>query len=536
MTEDQIEQFAIARLSELGYAYQHGPGIAPDGEHPERASYEQVLLLERLRAAVRRINPRIPAAAQEEAVKQVARIASPELLVNNEVFHRMLTEGVKVDYQQDGNTRGDLVWLVDFATPANNDLLVVNQYTVVVNGKNKRPDLLLFVNGLPLVLMELKNAADEKASIRSAYKQVETYKETIPGLFTYNCVVVISDGLEARAGTVSSGFSRYMSWKTSDGKVEASPLIGQLETLIVGMLNKETLLDLVRHFIVFERSKKEDPRTGVNTITTVKKIAAYHQYYAVNRAVASTLRAAGFNSPPGEGWPKAGVVPTPAQADGVVNAGIARARLAGGNAPPRPAGTPPGEGNSPIPYPKIPRNSERYFDLPFNPALKQRAKELRKAGNLAEVLFWQQVHRKKFKGYDFDRQKIIGNYIVDFYCSNCQVVVEIDGKSHDDKQEYDARRDAYLQSLGLTVIHIPAKDVLQHLDGTMAWLEEHPAFTLREGETPGEGNAPPRPAGTPPGEGNAPPRPAGTPPGEGNAPPRPAGTPPGEGNAPPRPA
>ncbi|MBK9763003.1 MAG: type I restriction endonuclease subunit R [Flavobacteriales bacterium] len=298
MTEDQIEQFAIGRLRELGYAYQHGPGIAHDGEHPERASYEQVLLLERLRAAVRRINPRIPAAAQEEAVKQVARIASPELLVNNEVFHRMLTEGVKVDYQQDGNTRGDLVWLVDFTSPANNDLLVVNQYTVVENGKNKRPDVLLFVNGLPLVLMELKNAADEKASIRSAYKQVETYKETIPGLFTYNCVVVISDGLEAKAGTVSSGFSRYMSWKTSDGKVEASPLIGQLETLIVGMLNKETLLDLVRHFIVFERSKKEDPKTGVNTITTVKKIAAYHQYYAVNRAVASTLRATGYKAPP----------------------------------------------------------------------------------------------------------------------------------------------------------------------------------------------------------------------------------------------
>lgn len=298
MTEDQIEQFAIGRLRELGYAYQHGPGIAPDGEHPERASYEQVLLLERLRAAVRRINPRIPAAAQEEAVKQVARIASPELLVNNEVFHRMLTEGVKVDYQQDGNTRGDLVWLVDFANPANNDLLVVNQYTVVENGKNKRPDVLLFVNGLPLVLMELKNAADEKASIRSAYKQVETYKETIPGLFTYNCVVVISDGLEAKAGTVSSGYSRYMSWKTSDGKVEASPLIGQLETLITGMLDPTTLLDLVRHFIVFERGKKEDPQTGINTITTVKKIAAYHQYYAVNRAVASTLRATGHKAAP----------------------------------------------------------------------------------------------------------------------------------------------------------------------------------------------------------------------------------------------
>ena len=537
MTEDQIEQFAIERLSELGYAYQHGPGIAHDGEHPERASYEQVLLLERLREAVRRINPRIPAAAQEEAVKQVARIASPELLVNNEVFHRMLTEGVKVDYQQDGNTRGDLVWLVDFTNPANNDLLVVNQYTVVENGKNKRPDLLLFVNGLPLVLVELKNAADEKASIRSAYKQVETYKETIPGLFTYNAVVVISDGLEAKAGTVSSGYSRYMSWKTADGKLEASPLIGQLETLITGMLDPATLLDLVRHFIVFERGRKEDPKTGVTTITTVKKIAAYHQYYAVNRAVASTLRAAGFNSPPAEGWPQAGVVIPPAvrvPQSGVVNyadalppirlaaeGGEDQPALSGtppgeGNLPPRLSGTPPGEGNAPprlsgtppgeVIYPKIPRNSKKFFDLPFNPALKERAKELRKARNLAEVVFWQQVHKKKFKGYDFDRQKIVGNYIVDFYCANVGVVIEIDGSSHDHKQEYDARRDEYLCSLGLTIIRIPATGVLKHLVQTMAWLEEHPAMQLDHpalsGTPPGEGNSPPRPSGTPPGEGN----------------------------------
>lgn len=317
MTEDKIERYAIDRLDDLDYAYRYGPSIAHDGEQPERESYEQVLLMGRLREAVRRINKDIPAEAQEEAVKMVARIASPDLLVNNEVFHRMLTEGVKVDYQQDGNTRGDLVWLVDFTEPANNDLLVVNQFTVVENGKNKRPDVLLFVNGLPLVLMELKNAADEKASIRSAYKQVETYKETIPGLFTYNCVVVISDGLEAKAGTVSSGFSRYMSWKTSDGKVEASPLIGQLETLIVGMLNKETLLDLVRHFIVFERSKKEDPKTGVNTITTVKKIAAYHQYYAVNRAVVSTLRATGYKAPPAAAMGSASMVAESPESYGV---------------------------------------------------------------------------------------------------------------------------------------------------------------------------------------------------------------------------
>ena len=293
LTEDHIEAFALERLEAMRYSYAHGPTIAHDGEHPERDSYEQVVLVGRLEQAVRRINPKVPALALEQAVKEVLRIAGPVMLANNEAFHRMLTEGVKVSYQQDGNTRGDLVWLVDFADPTNNDLLAVNQYTVVENNRNKRPDVLLFVNGLPLVLVELKNAADEKATIKSAYKQVQTYKETIPSLFTYNGFVVISDGLEARAGTVSSDLSRFMSWKTADGKVEASHLVGQLETLITGMLDPTTLLDLLRHFIVFERSRKEDPVTGVTTISTVKKLAAYHQYYAVNRAVVSTIRATG---------------------------------------------------------------------------------------------------------------------------------------------------------------------------------------------------------------------------------------------------
>jgi type I restriction enzyme R subunit len=351
MNEDQIEQFAIERLKALRYGYAYGPTIAHDGEQPERESYEQVLLVGRLQEAVRRINPTVPALALDQAVKEVQRIAGPVLLANNEAFHRMLTEGVKVSYQEDGNTRGDLVWLVDFADPYNNDLLAVNQYTVVENNRNKRPDVLLFVNGLPLVLVELKNAADEKASIRSAYKQVETYKETIPSLFTYNGFVVISDGLEARAGTVSSDLSRFMSWKTADGKVEASHLVGQLETLITGMLEPTTLMDLLRHFIVFERSRKEDPVTGVTTISTVKKIAAYHQYYAVNRAVASTLRAAGrdqartgVNSPPPEGWPQAGVVQFNARR----------------SSPPRLSGSPPEEGNSPIHYPNISRNSKKF--------------------------------------------------------------------------------------------------------------------------------------------------------------------------------
>jgi type I restriction enzyme R subunit len=296
ITESAIEKFAIELLEHQGYHYIYAPSIAPDSDTPERQSFEDVLLMERLQTAVDRINPRIPADAREDAVKQIQRLNSPELITNNEAFHRMLTEGIKVSYHKDGNDRGDLVWLLDFKSPENNDFIVANQFTVIENGVNKRPDIILFVNGLPLVVIELKNPADENATVKSAYNQLQTYKQAIPGLFTFNGFMVISDGLEAKAGSLSAGLSRFMTWKSSDGKAEASHLVGQLETLIKGMLNKETLLDLLRHFIVFEKSKKEDKETGIITIQTEKKLAAYHQYYAVNGAVESTLRAAGYIS------------------------------------------------------------------------------------------------------------------------------------------------------------------------------------------------------------------------------------------------
>jgi type I restriction enzyme R subunit len=299
ITENTIEEFAIELLEHLGYQYIYAPDIAPDFENQNspienRNSYEEVLLTERLREAVRRINPAIPIGAQEEALKEVQRIHSPDLIANNEAFHRMLTEGINVSYQKDGQQRGDLVWLIDFENPENNDFIVANQFTVIENGNNKRPDVILFVNGIPLVVIELKNPADENATVKSAFKQLQTYKEVIPSLFTYNGFMVISDGLEAKAGSLSADFSRFMAWRSADGKEEASNLVSQLETLINGMLNKETLLDIIRHFIVFEKLKKEDAKTGQITISTVKKLAAYHQYYAVNRAVESTVRASGY--------------------------------------------------------------------------------------------------------------------------------------------------------------------------------------------------------------------------------------------------
>ena len=296
LTESAIEAFAIQLFERLGYTAIYAPDIAPDGDHPERARYDEVLLTGRLEKALQRINPGITATVLQTTLKEIERIHSPELLTNNGTFHRLLTEGVKVSYQQDGNKRGDIVWLIDFDHPENNEFVVANQFTVIENNQKKRPDIVVFINGLPVVVIELKNAADENATMQSAYRQIGTYQQTIPGLFTYNAILVISDGLEAKAGSLSAGLSRFMTWKSADGKTEASHLVSQLGTLINGMLNKSTLVDLIRHFIVFEKNKKEDLKTGVISISTVKKLAAYHQYYAVNAAIASTLRAADCGS------------------------------------------------------------------------------------------------------------------------------------------------------------------------------------------------------------------------------------------------
>ena len=295
LSENAIEQFTIELLKSKAYNFYHGPDIAPDGETPMRTAFDEVVLREKLERAVVRLNPSVKEEVRNEAIKSVLRIASPDTLANNEAFHRLLTEGVPVSTYQDGMERGERVWLVDFEDPWNNEFTVVNQFTIIENGHNRRPDVLLFVNGLPLVIIELKNAADENATIESAYRQIETYKQQIPSLFTYNELIIISDGLEARAGSLSAGFSRFTAWKSENGEHIASPLMSQLEVLINGMLQKDTLLDLIRSFTVFEKQKTEDLKTGITTIKTVKKIAAYHQYYAVNKAVESTLRATGIN-------------------------------------------------------------------------------------------------------------------------------------------------------------------------------------------------------------------------------------------------
>lgn len=295
ITENIIEQSAIEILQSQGWVYANGKEISPEGLFCERESFREVILVKRLRASIARINPRIPVDAQEAAIQKVLRITSPDLLHNNEEFHKFLVEKVKVPYQERDYERSHEIALVDFEKPSNNEYLIANQFTIVERNQNKRPDILLFVNGIPLVLMELKNAASEIADIKSAYQQIQTYKSVIPSLFTYNTICIISDGLECRAGSLSSDLGRYMAWKTSDGVKEASRFKPQLETLLNGMLQPSTFLDVVRNFLVFEKTKREDTKTGLIQIQTTKKLAAYHQYYAVNKAVQSTIKASGAN-------------------------------------------------------------------------------------------------------------------------------------------------------------------------------------------------------------------------------------------------
>lgn len=294
LNENSVEQFAINLLKSLGWEYAFGPDIAPNGEHPERRFFEETILSERLKNAILAINPDISESVADEVVQKIKGLHLPDLTANNEEFHRLLTNGVNVTVRKNGEERGDLVWLVDFKNPDNNDFLVVNQFTVIENGKNRRADIVLFVNGLPLVTFELKNPADENATIRSAYNQIQTYKKIIPELFKYNEIIVISDGLEARAGSLSAGFDRFMAWKSVNGVREASPEVPQLEVLIKGLMNKNTLLDFIRFFIVFDKSESED-KSGQTFVKTTKKIAAYHQYFAVNKAIRSTIRAIGKN-------------------------------------------------------------------------------------------------------------------------------------------------------------------------------------------------------------------------------------------------
>jgi len=286
-TESTVEDAALELLTELGYTVLHGPDISPGELLEERAQFSDVLLLARLKNALARINSRIPAAAIEDAIRKLQSVAGPNLTESNRQFHRYLTDGVHVEYKLHGRIVYDQVKLFDFDRPKENDWLAVYQFTVIENRNNRRPDIVIFVNGFPLGVFELKNLADENATIRDAYQQFQTYKMDIPSLFPFNEVLVISDGIEARVGTLTAGWERFMPWRTIAGDDIAPKGSLELEVLVRGIFDQERFLDLIRHFVAFE-----DDGSSLN-----KKIAGYHQFHAVNKAVECTLEAA---SPKGD--------------------------------------------------------------------------------------------------------------------------------------------------------------------------------------------------------------------------------------------
>ncbi len=281
-TESTIEQTALDWLKDLGYAVVYGGDIAPDEPAAERENYGEVILAGRLKDALKRINPNAPPEALEDAFRKITRPSSVSLVGNNRSFHKMLADGIEVEYRAEGRIKGDKVWLIDFENLDNNDWLAVNQFTVVENHINRRPDVIIFVNGLPLAVIELKNAADAKATIWSAFNQLQTYKNEITSLFVYNEALIISDGTHARLGSLTADKERFMPWKTIGGDTLADGHAIELEVLLRGVFDKRRFLDLVRYFIVFEDDGVGQP---------IKKMAGYHQFHAVNMAIEQTIRA-----------------------------------------------------------------------------------------------------------------------------------------------------------------------------------------------------------------------------------------------------
>ncbi|MET1248878.1 type I restriction endonuclease subunit R [Sporolactobacillus sp. STCC-11] len=290
-TEDILEQAAIEILEELGYEYQSGPDIACDGDYPEREDYKEVILENRVREALVRINSEIPREALDDAFRQLITFNNPSLAENNHYLHRLLTEGIEVSYKEDNLIRTKRAYIIDTQNIENNDFQAVNQFTII-GLENRRPDLILFINGLPLVVIELKSASDDNVGIENAYNQIQTYKRDIQSLFHYNAFCILSDGINAKAGTITSNFERFMNWRSDDGQNVAPLSMPQYETLFRGMLEQSRLIDIVTHFILFQTTSSESydvkgKKLGAKK-SLIKILAAYHQYFAVKKAIEKT--------------------------------------------------------------------------------------------------------------------------------------------------------------------------------------------------------------------------------------------------------
>ena len=287
ITEELLEELSLTLLEELGYTRLYSSEITPDEPNSQRSSYNEVILVDRLRSALENLNPHIPIEALEEALRKLIHPESQNLLQNNYNFHKLLVEGVSARYSKNNEIIYDQVKIIDFSNIENNDWVISNQFSVQEDRKIRRPDLVIFINGLPLAVIELKSPVREKATIEQAFNQLQTYKQDIPSLFTYNEILIISDGLQARIGSLTSGFEHFFHWRSIDGEHIISKGKPELEILLKGVFDKERLLDFIRFFIVFE----------IDGETITKKMAGYHQYHAVNKAVAETVKA---TSPEGD--------------------------------------------------------------------------------------------------------------------------------------------------------------------------------------------------------------------------------------------
>ena len=320
LNENTIELALIDQLVNQGYTYHNGTTISPIGENPQRESFSSVLLENQFKESLKKLNPTLPESARVEAYQKVINLGTEDIMENNERFHTLLTNGVTVEFTKDGRTKGINVKLLDVQNPENNNFWVVNQLVVKENNNEKRFDVVIYVNGLPLIFIELKSATSEKATLRRAYDQIQNYKKAVPSIFYYNAICVISDGIDAATSSVSAPFSRFLAWKAPKSKeiksllqdnsvsLAAEPTSAYnatpLQNMLSYMLNKKTLVELIRYCTVFEKEEKKDEDTGIVSQIKIKKVAAYHQYYAVQKAVAQTLRATHSE----EGDRKVGVV------------------------------------------------------------------------------------------------------------------------------------------------------------------------------------------------------------------------------------
>lgn len=293
-TEDLLEEAAIEIFQELGYSYVFAPDISPDGDSPERQDYREVILKDRVKDALFKINRELPEEALHEAYRQIITFNSSLLVENNRHFHNLMRDGIEVSYVEKGQIRTKRAYIIDFENVENNEFMVANQFTIIEK-EERRPDLIVFVNGIPLVVIELKSASDENVGIENAYNQIQTYKRDIPSLFNYNAFCVLSDGINAKAGTITSNEERFMNWRTIDGENIESLDVPQYEVLLRGMFQKDRFVDIIQNFILFQESKEEEKDSDGNKIgdkkTIIKIMAGYHQYFAVKKALAKTKEA-----------------------------------------------------------------------------------------------------------------------------------------------------------------------------------------------------------------------------------------------------